>query len=57
MRTSKEFRKIVNRLRKKYGKKNGVIKSQFLDHPEYELMGAKNKHAYTRKNQSTESES
>ena len=50
MKASKEFRKIVNRLRKLYGKKNGVIKSQFLDHPEYELMDAKDKHCYSRKN-------
>jgi hypothetical protein len=50
MKASKEFRRIINRLRKKYGKKNGVIKSQFLDHPEYEMMEAKDKNIYTRKN-------
>jgi len=38
VRASKEYRRIINKLRRKYGKKNGVIKGAILDHPYYEKI-------------------
>jgi len=38
MKGPKEYKRWMNRMRKKYGKKNGVIPGALLDMPKYENL-------------------
>jgi hypothetical protein len=44
----KSIKNTINKLRSKYGRKNGVIDGLLLDHPVYEMQDAKNKKNYNR---------
>jgi hypothetical protein len=44
MKASKEIRAWINRLRKRSGKKNGVVPGFLFDLPQYEIKAAKSKH-------------
>jgi hypothetical protein len=48
MKASKEIRKWVNWMRKKYGKKNGVIRGFYFDQPDMERKDVKSKKNYRR---------
>jgi hypothetical protein len=48
MHAPKEIRNWVNRMRKKFGKKNGVINGFFFDCPYMELKWNRSKKAYNR---------
>lgn len=44
----KNIKNTINKLRSKYGKKNGVFDRLLLGHPVYELRDANNKNMYNR---------
>lgn len=48
MKAPREIKRWINRLRKKYGKKNGVVSSALFDSPEYEIKLDKSKKNYKR---------
>lgn len=49
MKGSKEYKKWMNRIRKRFGGKNGVVKGALLDSPEMERKMAKNKRVVEKK--------
>lgn len=48
MRASKEYRRWINKMRKRFGKKNGVIYSGLLDAPVRWIEDDKSKKNYKR---------
>lgn len=48
MQANREYRNWINRMRKRYGKKNGVLSSSHLDDPEMEKKWIKSKKNYKR---------
>jgi hypothetical protein len=48
MKGSKSLRQFINRMRRKYGKKNGNLPRHFFDHPSFEVEDETNKNNYKR---------
>lgn len=48
MQGPREIRRWVNRLRKRFGKKNGVVSCALFDMPDYEIKAETSKRKYKR---------
>lgn len=56
MHAPREIRRWLNRMRRRYGKPNGVVRSGNLDYPKNQIKGATSKRLYRREDLRNETE-